>query len=267
LKTATDTFTFQKIRRARNLTGAEWYGLHIELNAALRTSPQAQSAAFIAALADAFAAAVHSVFDPLPAPDATIPAHIDPPDGVTALLAARSLRVTRAPTQYVNANVVVVHPIDLETLGALDGDAVVLRHGYEELRSTITPSLTIRPNHAALPARVRRQISLGEHGSVVIGRPAPQQTANGANHNALFIASELREERRRMVWLAPSRYSAYRYNSIKPLLCKRPQREAIDSVIQPMPHCCRAVGIVEGKRNSCVPGEVVVIKLTLRRDG
>jgi hypothetical protein len=232
LKTATDTFTFQKIRRARNLTGAEWYGLHIELNAALRTSPQAQSAVFIAALADAFAAAVQSVFDPLPAPDATIPAHVEQPDGVTALLAPRSLRVTRAPTQYVNANVVVVHPIDLETLGALDGDAVVLRHGYEELRSTITPSLTIRPNHAALPARVRRQISLGEHGSVVIGRPAPQQTANGANHNALFIASELREERRRMVWLAPVEIQRLSLQLDRPIAVQAStQPQPIDSII------------------------------------
>jgi hypothetical protein len=203
VKTATDTFTFQKIRRARNLTNAEWYGLHIELNAELRTSQQAKSSAFITALADAFGTALQSVFDPLPTPDAMIPARAGQRDGITALLASRTLRVTCAPDRYVSANVVVVHPDDLETLGALDGDVVILRHGYEELRSTITPSRTIRPNHAALPARVRRQIGLGERGSVVIGRPAPQNTADGVNHHALFIVSELREERQRMVWLAP----------------------------------------------------------------
>jgi hypothetical protein len=159
LKTATDTFTFQKIRRARNLTGAEWYGLHIELSAALRTSQEAQSAAFIAALADAFAAAVQSVFDPLPAPDATIPAHIDPPDGVTALLAARSLRVTRAPTQYVNANVVVVHPTIWKRSARW---MAMLSSCATDTKNCAAPSTPT--DHSAqsrcLPARVRRQISL-----------------------------------------------------------------------------------------------------------
>jgi hypothetical protein len=35
-KTATNTFTFQKVRRVRHLAGLDWYGLHVELNAALR---------------------------------------------------------------------------------------------------------------------------------------------------------------------------------------------------------------------------------------
>jgi hypothetical protein len=222
LKTATDTFTFQKIRRARNLTGAEWYGLHIELSAALRTSQQAQSAAFIAALADAFATAVQSVFDPLPAPDATIPAHVDQPDGVTALLAPRSLRVTRAPTQYVNANVVVVHPIDLETLGALDGDAVVLRHGYEELRSTITPSLTIRPNPLPCPrACVDRLVWASTARWSLDGQRHKRRPTARTITNCSSLPSCAKNAG---AWcgLRRSRYSAYRYRSIGPLLCKRP---------------------------------------------
>jgi hypothetical protein len=265
LKTATDTFTFQKIRRARNLTGAEWYGLHIELNAELRTSPQAKSAAFIDALAEAFATALQTVFDPLPAPDAAIPTHADQPDGVTALLVPRSLRVTRAPDKYVSANVVVVHPIDLEALGALDGDAVVLRHGHEELRSTITPSLTIRPDHAALPARVRRQISLGERGAVLVGRPAPQNTMSGASNHALFIASELREERGRVVWLAPSEIQRLSLQSDRSIAVHAPaQLEPIDAIVLKADAALllRRMAISRGVQKELLLslGEVVAIK-------
>ena len=65
-KTATNTFTFQKIRRARRLAGLKWYGLHIELNAAMRVGPQAEKPAAINALADVFAAAILDAFAPLP---------------------------------------------------------------------------------------------------------------------------------------------------------------------------------------------------------
>jgi hypothetical protein len=204
-KTATDTFTFQKIRRARNLAGAEWCGLHIELNAELRTSQQAKSPAFIDALAEAFASAFQTVFEPLPPADTTLPTHADQPDGTTALISSHMLRVIRAPEKYVSANVVVVHPSDLEALSALDGDAVILRHGHEELRSTITPSLTIQPGHAALPARVRRQISLGERSRVTIGRPAPiNPTVNRSHQHARFVAAVLHRDQQRLLWLSPA---------------------------------------------------------------
>ena len=204
-KTATDTFTFQKIRRARNLTGAEWYGLHLELSAELRTSPQARSPAFVDALAEAFASAFQAVFEPLPSPDAALLTPSEQLEGATALISSQTLRVIRAPEKYASANVVVVHPRDLEALSALDGDAVILRHGHEELRSTITPSLTIRPGHAALPARVRGQISLSERNRVTIGRPAPMNsTPNRSKRPARFVAAFLRRDPQRWLWLSPA---------------------------------------------------------------
>lgn len=204
-KTATDTFTFQKIRRARHLIGAEWYGLHIELIAALRTTKQARSKAFVEALAEALALAIQASFDPLPVPAATIPTHADQTGSTTALIAPRTLSVTLAPEQYAGANVVVVNPIDLEALGARDGDVVVLRHGDEELHSTITPSVAVLVGHAALPARIRRQISLHEHDRVLVGRPVllSPAAAAAANH-AQFVASQARDTRDRCVWLSPA---------------------------------------------------------------
>ncbi len=203
-KTATDTFTFQKIRRARRLADAEWYGLHIELNAELRTTKQAQSALFVEALADAFATAIESAFDPLPALDATIPAYADQADGSTPLVTSQSLSVTLAPEQYASANVVVVNPIDLQALSAREGDVVVLRHDHEELRSALTPSLIVQPGHAALPARVRRQIGLRERDHVIVGCPAPiAPKLPSAANRSLFILNEMRDIPDRCVWLSP----------------------------------------------------------------
>ncbi len=202
-KTATDTFTFQKIRRARHLIGAEWYGLHVELSAELRTTRQAKSKVFVEALAEALALAIQASFDPLPAPGATIPTHADQPDGATTLIAPHALSVMLAPEKYVSANVVVVNPVDLEALSALDGDVVVLRHGDEELRSTITPSLAVRAGHAALPARIRRQISLRERDRVIVGRPAPltPRSSPAVNH-AMCVVSQTRDTCDRCVWLS-----------------------------------------------------------------
>lgn len=200
-KTATNTFTFQKIRRARHLIGAEWYGLHIELNAELRTTKQAQNKAFIDALAAALAAAIQTAFEPLPAANAQIPTQADRPDGETSLLLPQTLSVVLASEKYVGANVIVVNPIDLEALAALDGDVVIARHGLDELRSTITPSLTVRPGQAALPARVRRQINVSERGKIIIGRPGRSTGPVLPNDQTLHVIAAVREGRDRMVGL------------------------------------------------------------------
>jgi hypothetical protein len=203
-KTATDTFTFQKIRRARNLVGAEWYGLHIELNAELRTSKQAKTKAFIEALADAFAASIQSAFEPLPDQTAFIPTHADRSDGSSGvLLSPKMLTVSPAPEKYVDANVVVVNSIDLEALGALDGDGVIIRHGHEELRSIVTPSLTVRAGHAALPARVRRQIGVSERGRVTVGRVSMLSEAASLSHAPHTLVQEVRSIEGKKIWLAP----------------------------------------------------------------
>jgi hypothetical protein len=201
-KTATDTFTFQKIRRARHLIGVEWYGLHIELNAELRTTKQTQSKAFIKALADSLATSIQAAFEPLPALDALIPTQADRADGETTLLLPHTLRVVAAPEKYVGANVIVVNPIDLETLAALDGDAVIARHGLDELRSTITPSLIVRPGQAALPARVRRQINVSERGQIIVGRPGRANGQMAANDQSLFVIHALRAGRDRSIGLS-----------------------------------------------------------------
>ncbi|MGH2593859.1 MAG: hypothetical protein ACRDGG_10130 [Anaerolineae bacterium] len=209
-KTATDTFTFQKIRRARNLAGIECYGLHVELSAELRTSRQAQSAAFIDALADALAASIRAAFDPLPPSDAIIPTHTDRSNGATELLAPRTLSVTPAPERFAHANVIVVHPAELEALGALEGDVVIIRNSSEEMRSTIASSLTVRPGHAALPVRVRRQISLGERGRLIVGRPAPiRRRPPSAPGNGVVVVRESRQSRDRLVWLPPAEISRF----------------------------------------------------------
>lgn len=203
-KTATDTFTFQKIRRARHLVGAEWYGLHIELNAELRTTKQAKSRAFIEALAAALALALQAAFEPLPAVNAQIPTQADRPDGETMLLLPRTLSVVAAPEKFIGANVIVVNPIDLEALAALDGDGVIARHGLDELRSTITPSLTVRPGQAALPARVRRQINVIERGTIIVGRPGRSTGQGSPNGHTLHVIKAVREGNDQIIGLPPT---------------------------------------------------------------
>ncbi len=203
-QTATDTFTFQKVRRARNLAGLEWYGLHIELSRELRTGPQAESTASAEALGLALAAAIRSVFEPLLAADTGLAAGVAEPCGATVLLAPRALRIAAVPARYAGEHAVVVNPADLESLEALDGDVVVVRHGLEELRTTLSVSRLVTPGRAGLPARLRRQISLGERGRITLGRPAPSGTGSVATTGqGVCVLRAVRDGHGRELWLAP----------------------------------------------------------------
>jgi hypothetical protein len=162
-KTATNTFTFQKVRRARNLAGLEWFGLHIELPSELRTGKQAQSRAGVEALAAALAAAIRAAFEPLPAPGATIPLRADDGDDHPA---GHPFVVSHAPEKYVEKNIALLHPDDLAAAGALEGDSLELSNNGETMRVEALASITVRHGHAALPARVRRQIGVEPNGTV-----------------------------------------------------------------------------------------------------
>ncbi len=198
-KTATNTFTFQKIRRARSLAGLKWYGLHIELNAAMRTGPQAKKPAYINALADVFAAVILDAFAPLPDEGDRLPQLTVRQTAVSP----RTLKIVAAPAACVSRNIAIVHPDELNKLDALDGDAVLLQNGLEELRSVIAPSHTVQPGQIAVPARLRRQISADINNRIAVGRltavaAQPARTA----HNS-YVLGAARPDSGRHLWLSP----------------------------------------------------------------
>ena len=114
--------------------------------------------------------------------------------------------MTLAPAQYINENVVVVHPDEMARLGALEGDVVMVGHGDEVLRTTVVSARTVKPGLAALPARIRRQISLPEKGQVTVGRPAPRSATPGqaAAAGGVVILRGLRADHDPCLWLAPA---------------------------------------------------------------
>ena len=267
-KTATDTFTFQKIRRARNLVGMEWYGLHIELNASLRTSRLAQSADFVEALSGALTTAIRAAFEPLPA-EATIPVKGELAAPLTELIAPGTLRATLAPAKYGNDNVVVVHPDELASLGALDGDPVIVRNGDEELRSTVVSARTVRPSQAALPARVRRQISLSEKGQVTIGRPAPRASAPADvdRRGSAVVAREARAKKEQHVWLSPDEMQRAGWRHGEALVVQgQPEAPAMKSIIllsdSELPPRAAAVSHGLMERLKLTLGEVMMLRKT-----
>ena len=259
-KTATDTFTFQKIRRARNLVGFEWYGLHIELNAPLRLK---QSADFVESLAGAFAASLRAAFDPLPLATALIPIRAD--QSTDTLLTPRTLSVTRAPEKHLTDNLALVHPDELTHLGALDGDTVILRNGYEEIQSRVAGLKTLRPGQVALPARIRRQINLNEHERVTIGRPGMRSTPTVASSLSGFVVGEIRPARADCLWLAPAELSQLGLRPDAPLTLQgRPETESLSAVsLQTDPALSPRTAALSSsltERLKLTLGEVVMLK-------
>lgn len=205
-KTATNTYTFQKIRRARHLAGLAWYGLHIEFNADLRTSSKAQSPAFHNALAQAFTSAIQASFFPLPSATALIPTRTDFEEQAGSL-PQRTLHPVLASTRFVDANLVVVHPDECAALAALDGDAVLLRCGEESLRTTLTFSRTVAPGTIALPARLRRQINANLNGRLTIERALdlpPTPATSAPNGTGYLAVADIQPQKGRAVWLSPA---------------------------------------------------------------
>ncbi|NOZ05187.1 MAG: hypothetical protein GXP41_02375 [Chloroflexi bacterium] len=205
---ATNTFTFQKIRRARQRAGMAWYGLHIELDAGLRTAESCKAAGYVDALANALATAIQAAFDPLLAGDDDDVVGSLPPTFVERPADSRAckLRAKSAPRKYAIGQVAVVHPEQLKVLNALEGDTLLLRHGDEEMRCTVVPSRTVRPGEVAMPARIRRQLGVGRWSHVTVRRsdrhsaPAVPSTAAGGGY---VVVQEQRAARDRHIWLSP----------------------------------------------------------------
>lgn len=204
-KTATNTFTFQKIRRARNLTGMEWYGLHIELPAEMRTGKQAQSAAYIEALTEALAYCIRASFEPLPAPGATIPPKADsvPIDPANR----RFFEVAQAMEKFAEASVAVFHPDDLKAAGMFEGDQVALYHAGESLHVEALTCPTVQPGQTALPARVRRQINVTPTQKVGLGLRHPLSAAQAPTALTtchLVLAGLCTDQKKPLIRVAPA---------------------------------------------------------------
>jgi hypothetical protein len=218
--TATDTFTFQKIRRARNLVGLEWYGLHIEINAELRTTQQARTESYQQALADVLAMAINAAFLPLPQHGTIIPIRgysvegYNPTQGSDRISADSVFKVELASEQLLSnmhkdSIQVLVHPTDMELLGALEGDTVSLCNGNEEFRANIQASQLVPRRRAVLPARLRNQIGLSKNDHVLIqgittaSFPQVYMQPRSSQNGWGVVNGAARPERALMAWLSP----------------------------------------------------------------
>lgn len=199
-KPATNTYTFQKIRRVRNRVGMEWYGLHIELAADLRTGQRTKAPGYFDALANAFAGAVLSAFDPLPAPTATIPTHADinDEDSMTGTL----LRVMKASQDTIEKMVAALHPQEISTLGFLEGDMLALYNHGENLHVPIAASSNVPTGRIAIPARVRRQLDLNPGDRVTALRPNQASGNKVIPNGHAFVVGEARPDKVARVWIS-----------------------------------------------------------------
>jgi hypothetical protein len=203
-KPATNTFTFQKVRRARRLAALAWYGLHIELDASLRTAERCRAPGYVDALAAALAAAIQPAFDPLLADEAGIALPSAPVAVRSGHFPSDRLPATQATGKHATEWAVVVHPSQLESLRALEGDTVIVEHHGEEVRCPVVVSRAVRPGHVAIPARMRRQIGLGRRGRVTVGRAVRSAPATAAARTGRgVVVCETRPGHRRHIWLSP----------------------------------------------------------------
>jgi hypothetical protein len=196
-KTATNTYTFQKIRRARNRVGMEWYGLHIELAAELRTSLEAKQPGYLDALVNAFAIGISDVFLPLPSQGNFIPTHFDINDEVP--ISAQLFRVAMAAEGNVNRPIVQLNELDMQNANLLDGDEITLVNHGEQMRVPVFGSTALRAGSLAMSERMRRQLDLKTGGVVHVVQKKENTPSVQQNRMFSFVICEIIKDRNFLV--------------------------------------------------------------------
>ncbi len=192
-QTATHTFTFQKIRRLRNLAGMICYGVHIELDASLRVEGRAILPEAVAGLGQALAQGIRSAFYPL-SQTRQVLKRVEP-----VLLAVQRLRVDGVPADLVQDGAVFVHPQRLRSLGCLEGDRLILRSRLEDLNCTVLASPRVQPDCIGVPARLRGQIAVRQGEMITAGRVGGEVERLPAG----AVVCEIRPGKEMCVWVRP----------------------------------------------------------------
>lgn len=212
-KIATNTFTFQKVRRVRRMAGLEWYGLHIELNAALRGENgsklgrgKGSSTQMVEALADALASAIRTSFEPLPPRDAAISLRRDPSTTPYRVMEGKIFTVNHIPDGPTANNLVLLHPDSLHTLSALEGDPLIVRYGVEELHSQVAISRFIQPGDVGLTQRMCQQIHTGAGQKVSLARLVKRPSAPGTGDAPVpdLVVHQIQPGKTSQLWLSDS---------------------------------------------------------------
>lgn len=225
-KTATNTFTFQKIRRARKLAGIDCYGLHIELGPEFRTTPTARSKGFIDALADALGTSIGALYAALPRGGADLP-DASAPRAASPALVWHSFRATPIEEKHEIKHIAALHPDELDALAVLEGDPLVIRHHHETIHCPVMVSRAVPRGQIALPVRLRRQISLDARGRVEVGVlvPVPYESSTeahppggGRTPGGSFVIGEMRPARRSLIWLSPHEIQQSGFQADSPIV-------------------------------------------------
>lgn len=253
-KTATNTYTFQKIRRARNRVGLEWYGLHIELAPDLRRGGRARTPGHVEALADALATSIDLAFDPLPGPEAVVPPHADISDEES--VTGASLHVAAVPEEFAEKNIALLNPKDISTLGLLDGDLVSLYNHGERLRVPVASSSRIPANKIAIPARLRRQLDLNPGDAVTVLQSVTQAREAPAKSYHSFVIGGVRPAKSPQVWAHPTSLQYVRADSNGFYRGKGPFQSSETSSVQLVPEAQTTEHIV-------IASDTLMRKLTL----
>ncbi len=219
-KTATNTFTFQKVRRARHLAGLNWYGLHIEINAALRVGQGNQignikqlSPQVVQALADAIADAIQQSFEPLPPKDSSIPLHNEA-NAEGRVLSEQSYSVSRMPDGYISDNYVLLHPDSLNDLGALEGDTVIIKRNEDELSSQVVISQMVPKDQAGITSRMLNQVNAKPGQKVTLIRLAKHiskksSQSDGACITQAMVAHQIWPDKLPKIWLSSNELECF----------------------------------------------------------
>jgi bifunctional DNA-binding transcriptional regulator/antitoxin component of YhaV-PrlF toxin-antitoxin module len=232
-KSATNTYTFQKIRRARNRVGMEWYGLHIEIAADLRTGQHAKAPGYFDALTGAFAAAIRSAFESLAAGATAIPTHTDVNN--RAPVTGTPLRVIKAAQDSLEKMAVALHPHEISTLGFLEGDLLPLYNHGETLRVPLSASSKVAVGKIAVPARVRRQLDLNPGDLVMALRTAQTSESILIPSGHAFVIGKARSENAVKVWMHPSDIDRLQDEASGAYHCKGPFPSADPVAVQLLP--------------------------------
>jgi len=176
---ATQTYTFQKIRKLRKL-GIDKIGLHVELHRSLRVLPGSSEYPLTGLLfVEAFRDAFKDIF--------IIPKTISSSERVSnssseikessVPAAPLHLRVFKILNEYVGQNIVLMNSDDMETICLKNNDRIIIQHENLSVTTKVKGANRER-GFISLPSAIRNKLSVDRMDTVSVKKDVLQSDAD-----------------------------------------------------------------------------------------
>jgi hypothetical protein len=199
-----DAYALSKLRHQRSVLGLERFGLRLALTPRPALRGALAAADWRARWAKAVAGALRGVFAAeLGVQEPSAPAPLRGRQALTPLMVGYTL-VVGNPHGGLPPGVVGLHASDVDRLGLMFGDSVMLQHEGREIALPFVPWPLTSPGEVSLPSGVRQQLHLNSGAPVTVGLPhVTGTTARLTSKQRIVVVQVVAAEKRPRLALGP----------------------------------------------------------------